>query len=129
MDFPRDYGIIDATSVNIHYTINKKDSMEEVPLWLSGLRIQHCHCSRWGGCCGTGSIPGLRTSMCYRYSKKKKKKKKSKQASKPGVYKLYSMITPKLASPVRQIHSYSEAKIRKGGNRVIHFGRKRQRTN
>ena len=30
-----------------------------VPLWCSGLRIQHCHCSGGGCCCGTGSIPGL----------------------------------------------------------------------
>ena len=44
--------------------------------WLSGLRIPHCHC--WG----TGSIPGLGTSLCPGHwlpsKKKKKKKKKSK---------------------------------------------------
>ena len=34
-----------------------------VPLWLSGLRIQHCHCCGSGHCCGTGSIPGPGTSF------------------------------------------------------------------
>ena len=37
-----------------------------VPLWLSRLRIWHCHC------CDTGSIPGLGTSACCRCAKKKK---------------------------------------------------------
>ena len=35
------------------------------PWWLSGLRIQHCHC------CGTGSIPGL-GNLQIRGKKKKK---------------------------------------------------------
>jgi len=30
--------------------------------WLSGLRIQCCHCCSWSCCCGTGSILGLGTS-------------------------------------------------------------------
>ena len=30
-----------------------------VLLWLSWLRIQRCHCSCLGRCCGVGSIPGL----------------------------------------------------------------------
>ena len=33
-----------------------------VPWWPSRFRIQHCRC------CGTGSIPGLRTSACRRRS-------------------------------------------------------------
>ena len=45
-----------------------------VPWWLSGLRIQDCHCS------GIGSVPGQGTSMCRGHSKKP-----AKQTSKPGV--------------------------------------------
>ena len=37
-----------------------------VPLWCSGLRIQHCHCSGSGHCCDLGLIPGLGTSTCHR---------------------------------------------------------------
>ena len=46
-----------------------------VPLWHSRLRIWHCHSSCSGHCCGTGLIPGLRTSTCCGSSQKKKKKK------------------------------------------------------
>ena len=35
-----------------------------VPLWHSGLRIRHCHCSYSSCCCGTGLIPGPGTSEC-----------------------------------------------------------------
>ena len=35
-----------------------------VLLWHSGLRIQCCHCSSWGCCCGACLIPGLGTSSC-----------------------------------------------------------------
>ena len=34
-------------------------------LWLSRLRIQFCHCSGSGGCCGTGSSPGPGTFTCH----------------------------------------------------------------
>ena len=40
------------------------------------LRTQHCHYRGLGHCChyyGEGSIPGLRTSKCCRWSQKKKK--------------------------------------------------------
>ena len=33
-------------------------------LWLSGLRIWHCHCYGFGRCCGTDAIPGPGTSTC-----------------------------------------------------------------
>ena len=49
-----------------------------VPWWLSGLKIWCCHYCGCGYCCGMGSIPGLGTSACHRFSKKKKKKKKLK---------------------------------------------------
>ena len=44
-------------------------------LWcgLDGLRIQYCHCSVLGLCCGVGLIPGLETSACYIAKKKKRK--------------------------------------------------------
>ena len=35
-----------------------------VPLWLRGLRIQHCHFSGLGHCYGTDSILGSGTSTC-----------------------------------------------------------------
>ena len=35
-----------------------------IPWWLIRLRIQHCHYSSSGQCCGSGSIPGRRTSTC-----------------------------------------------------------------
>ena len=38
-----------------------------VPLWLSGLRIQSCHCS------GLGHCPGPGTSTCRRLGQEKKK--------------------------------------------------------
>ena len=41
-----------------------------------GLKIQCCHCSVLGRCCGTGSIPGLGTSTWVQQKKKKDKKKK-----------------------------------------------------
>ena len=39
-----------------------------VPWWLGALRIRHCHCCGSGYCCGTGSVPGPRTSTCQRPS-------------------------------------------------------------
>ena len=48
-----------------------------VPLWLSGLRIHHYHCSGSCCCCSTGSIPGPGTSICHKCSQKEKNKNKS----------------------------------------------------
>ena len=45
-----------------------------VPLWCSGLRVQHCH-SRGlglGRCCGAGSILGSGTSACLGSGQKSK---------------------------------------------------------
>ena len=42
-----------------------------VPWWLSWFQIGCCHCCGSGYSCGTGSIPGLRTSICCRCGKKK----------------------------------------------------------
>ena len=41
-----------------------------VPLWLSGLSIQHCHRSSSGCCCGTGSISGPDLSSAVGTAKK-----------------------------------------------------------
>ena len=38
--------------------------------WLSGLRIQRCHCCGSGYSCGTGSIPGPGTYTCLRHGQK-----------------------------------------------------------
>ena len=45
-----------------------------VPLWCSWLRIQCCHCSGSGHCCGTGVILGPGTFMCCRLGQKTQKK-------------------------------------------------------
>ena len=45
---------------------NPKSKKTLSSLWLSGLRIQHCHG------CGERSIPGPGTSACHRQKKKKK---------------------------------------------------------
>ena len=37
-------------------------------LWNSRLKIWHCHCSSVGCCCGSCSIPGLRTFTCHGHS-------------------------------------------------------------
>ena len=48
-----------------------KTSFSGVPLWCSGLRIQHCHCSDSGNCWGTGSTPGPEASKCHGHGQKK----------------------------------------------------------
>ena len=40
-------------------------------LWLSVLRIWHCHYSDLGPCCGSCSVPGAGTSTCCRWGQKK----------------------------------------------------------
>ena len=47
------------------------------PVWLSRLRVQHCHFSSLGCCCGAGLIPGLGISTCHRCGQKKKSGKSS----------------------------------------------------
>jgi len=50
-----------------------------VPRWLSGLRIQHCHCCGSGHCCGLefSSWP-QGTSVCCRLGQKQNKTKQKK---------------------------------------------------
>ena len=43
-----------------------------VPWWLSELRIQCCHFSSSGPCCGTGSVTGPETSTCHKRGQKNK---------------------------------------------------------
>ena len=50
-----------------------KDTVQGVFLWLSALRISHCHCSHSGFCCGTGLIPGPGMSTFLGMAKKIKK--------------------------------------------------------
>ena len=45
-----------------------------VPRWHRKFRIQHCHCSGSGHCCGMGSVPGPGISACCRCSQKGKKR-------------------------------------------------------
>ena len=42
------------------------------PWWLSGLRIQYCHCCGSGCCCDWSSIPGPGTSACLGLTQKNK---------------------------------------------------------
>ena len=54
--------------------LNKKLRFR-VPLWLSRIRTQHCHCSSLASCYGTGSLTGPGISTCHSTAKKRKKKK------------------------------------------------------
>ena len=56
------------------YSENYKN-LVKVPLWLSGLRTQHCHCCRSGCCCGARSIPGKLPNATGATKKNKKQKK------------------------------------------------------
>ena len=50
-----------------------------VPLWLSRLKTQHCHCCGSGCCCGESSIPGPgERPHAMGASKKQRKKKKER---------------------------------------------------
>ena len=51
---------------------NMKNCAWGVPVWVSGLRIQHCQCNGPVCCCGMGSITDLGTSTCRRHNLKKK---------------------------------------------------------
>ena len=44
-----------------------------VTWWSRKLWIQHCHCYRSAGCCGTGSVSGLGTLACHGHSQKKER--------------------------------------------------------
>ncbi|WP_251884210.1 hypothetical protein, partial [Klebsiella pneumoniae] len=55
--------------------------VDGTPWWLSGVRIQPCHCCGSGYCHGTGSVPALGTSLCHRHSQNKQTNKK--QTKKP----------------------------------------------
>ena len=46
--------------------------------WPNGLRIQHCHCSSSGHCCGVGLIPGPGASACCRHGPPPAPQKKQK---------------------------------------------------
>ena len=67
--------IITSTPSCLSRVLSKDDpkSTLAVPLWSSGLRIWHCHCSSRGHCCGSGSIPGPGTSTCHGHGQKNKK--------------------------------------------------------
>ena len=44
-------------------------------MWRSELRIQRCHCSGLGHCCGSGSVPGPGAFTCHRHGQNKNKNK------------------------------------------------------
>ena len=67
------------TTGSIPFSPNKKWWLLGVPLWCSGLRIGHCHCSGSGLCCGSGLIPGPGTSTCPGRHRQKKKKRSPTQ--------------------------------------------------
>ena len=43
--------------------------------WCSKLRIQHCHCSGLGCCCGMDPVPGRGTSICHGRGTQKKRQR------------------------------------------------------
>ena len=71
--FPWKHGI--SSSLLLCCTIKfEKMFLVGVVLWHCRLRIQHCHCSGVGHCCGSGSVPSLGISHAAGAAKKKKKK-------------------------------------------------------
>ena len=52
---------------------------QRVALWCSRLKIQYCHCSSLGHCCGTGSFTVSGTSTCHGYGHTYQKQNKTKQ--------------------------------------------------
>ena len=63
--------------------INLKIEFGSVLLWLSGLRIWHCHCCGSDYSCGMGLIPGPGTSPCHRRLSKKIKMNFENSKQKP----------------------------------------------
>ena len=57
-----------------------KEACAGVPLWLSWLRIQCCHCYSSGHSCGADLNPSLRTSTCCGCSQTNKQTNKQKRA-------------------------------------------------
>ena len=55
-----------------------KKAYAGVPLWLSGLRTQCCHCCGWGHCCGKELIPSLGRNFCMPGAQPGKKRKQNK---------------------------------------------------
>lgn len=59
------------------YMIGHKDPGERerektngVPVWCSGYRIWHCHCSHQAWCCSASFVPGSGTSTCCGHGQK-----------------------------------------------------------
>ena len=50
--------------------------MMKYPLWLSGLRIWHCHGCGVGHSCGLDSVPGLGISYALGVTEEEKEKKR-----------------------------------------------------
>ena len=69
-----------SVKTNVRILI-EKFFVNGVPMWLSRLRVQCCHYSESGWCCGMDSSPGLETSICFDSSQKKKKSLLLKDAS------------------------------------------------
>lgn len=69
------YCFYHITNIHAVYSLSKSQSFIlrkiflrnfwGIPLWQSRFKIQHCHCSSPGSCCGKALIPGSRTSLCY----------------------------------------------------------------
>ena len=55
---------VDSGFIVTPYPLSHKTWYLRSSLWLSGLRIWHCHCCGCGYSCGAGSTPGLGTSTC-----------------------------------------------------------------
>ena len=51
-------------------------------MWLNRLSIWHGHYRGLGHCCGMGSVPGQRTSVCCGHSHPQPKKTKHEQTNK-----------------------------------------------
>ena len=70
--------------------LNQEPRVVGVPVWLSRLRIWHCHYSGLGHYIDMGSIPGLGTSTCHGCDPKMKQSKtKTKKEPRRVEWKLF----------------------------------------
>ena len=91
--------LLNLSSLNflkISLTISYKIGLTVVGLWVvygcahahaylkNRLRIQHCHCSGSGHCCGMGLIPSLETSIYAGVAKKERGEPGKRLSTMPG---------------------------------------------
>ena len=85
-----------------------------VPIWLSTLRIWHCHYSGSGHCCGSGSVPSPGTSACLGRGQQQTNKSKSPYYN----YLEKQLTNPR--SPIESIYYFENWSV-KGKEQILWF--------